>query len=337
MDRIYRLIQLNRLIKNHRIKHAGVLLCDLVGIRHLFLRFDPVNSCNLRCAMCYFSDKEYVKRTKGIFKDEEIRRIADLFFGKALQLVIGCGTEPTLHKGFTDIIKLAREHGVPYIGVTTNGQRLTADDIERFMEYALDEVTLSVHGVTKESYEKFMVNASFDRFLEVLEQLDAAKKRHGSSKPSLRMNYTVNEENLDELADFFKVYGRFDIRTLQIRPMVDVGNTAYPHKDFAPLIPKYRDIVAALSEESKRRGIIFMATVKDPTYRSKNQSSFVLDSVLRTINPQRVWRPDFDWRNESYRDYCRRTGWRTALLKAVFGSPEKLRRLDQHLTYDVKF
>jgi MoaA/NifB/PqqE/SkfB family radical SAM enzyme len=337
MEAIYRLIKLNRLIKNHRVKFAGVLLWDILGWRHLFVRFDPVNACNLRCGMCYFSDKEYVKRTKGIFKEEEIKRIADQFFPRALQLMVGCGTEPTLHKNFVDVIRLGREHGVPYIGVTTNGQRLTEDQIEKLIEYRLDEITLSVHGVRKETYEALMVNASYERFHEVLGQLDAAKRRHGVQYPAVRMNYTVNEDNLEELADFFEVFGKYDVRTLQIRPMVDVGNTAYEHKDFAPLIPRYRQIIEKLEQECAERGIIFMATVADPTYKSDNKSSYILNSVLRYINPQTVWQPDFRWQTETYREYCKRIGWRRSLFKSIFTAPEKLDRMDQHLTYEVKF
>jgi len=59
--------------------------------------------------------------------------------------------------------------------------------------------------------------------------------------------------------------------------------------------------------------------------------------VLRYINPQIVWKGDFDWRHESYREYCRRIGWRKTLLQATFLSSDKFRKLNQHLTYDVKF
>lgn len=336
MKHIYRLIRFNRLITNHRVKFAGVLLWDLLGWRNLFVRLDPVNACNLKCAMCYFSDKEYVKKTKGIFDDRDLARLAELFYPQTLQLMVGCGTEPTLHRNFMLAIKLGREYGVPYIGVTTNGQRLTEEHMEGFMEYGLDEVTFSTHGVRKGTYEKLMVNASFDRFCEMLARLHELKQRRGASKPEVRLNYTVNEDNLDELSDFFKVYGDYHMQTLQIRPMADVGNTAYAYRDFGPLIPRYQQIVAELERECHRRGIVFMATTMDPTYRTRNKSSYVLTSVMRYINPQVVWRPDFDWKNETYRQYCKRTGWRKQLLGNIFTGPEKLETADHNLTYEVK-
>src|SRR6266849_394308 len=152
MDRIYKLVKLNRLVRNHRVKFASVLLAHRLGLRHLFLRFDPVMACSLSCSMCYFSNPDYVRQIKGIFSSEEIERLAETFFPRTLQLVIGCGTEPTLYKDFPELVNIANKYKVPFVGFTTNGQLLTAQHIERFIEYHLDELTISVHGVTKGTY-----------------------------------------------------------------------------------------------------------------------------------------------------------------------------------------
>ena len=60
---------------------------------------------------------------------------------KAVHL-IGCGTEPALHKGFSGIARLAKEYKIPFVGFTSNGQLLKEDDIEGFIECKLDELTL---------------------------------------------------------------------------------------------------------------------------------------------------------------------------------------------------
>ena len=49
-------------------------------MRYLAVNLDPVMACNLRCKMCYFTDKEYVKKLKGQLKDEELNRIAKVVF-----------------------------------------------------------------------------------------------------------------------------------------------------------------------------------------------------------------------------------------------------------------
>jgi MoaA/NifB/PqqE/SkfB family radical SAM enzyme len=114
MKVVYKLIQLNRTIQNHRIKFGAVALANLFSFRHLFLRFDPVMACNLSCTMCYFSNDDYRKNTKGIFKEEEIERIAGMLFPLSVQVVFGCGTEPTLYKNFPDLVRLAKRYKVPF-------------------------------------------------------------------------------------------------------------------------------------------------------------------------------------------------------------------------------
>ena len=100
-DRFYQLLNLNRVVRSHRVKFAGLLGLYWLRQRHLWLRFDPVMSCNLRCQMCYFSDPSFTKEITGRFNPAEIERIAEVFFPWALQLYVGCGTEPTTYKGFT--------------------------------------------------------------------------------------------------------------------------------------------------------------------------------------------------------------------------------------------
>lgn len=59
---IYKILKLNNLIKNHRIKFFGLWLLNVANQRYLSIQFDPVLACNLKCKMCYFTDKEYVKK-----------------------------------------------------------------------------------------------------------------------------------------------------------------------------------------------------------------------------------------------------------------------------------
>lgn len=337
MDYIYRLIKLNRIIKSYRLKFLLILLCDLFGIRHLFLRFDPINACNLRCGMCYFSGEGYSKKVKGRFNESDIHRVAELFFPKALQLVIGCASEPTLYKKYADIVDLAKEYKVPYVGFTTNAQLLTKDSIRRIVDSGLDEITVSVHGVTEESYEKFMVNASFKKLIEVLDLLKRAKDERRSNTPHLRINYTVNEENLDELTQFFDVYENYDIHTLQLRPMADLGKTAYAYSALGSSErAKYDSILKTLAKECQSRGVSLLATKDDPNYLKKNKgTSYALPAVLRMIHPNKVWMSEFNWRTETYRQFCQKIGWRRILFKSIFLKREYFEQSNRFLTYEV--
>ena len=337
MKRFYRLVKLNRIVRSYRVKFFLVFLADLFGLRHMCLRLDPVNACNLRCSMCYYSDRDYAVKIRGRFDTGDINRICDLFFSKTLQLVIGCGSEPTLYKDYMGIVQKASEAKVPYIGLTTNGQLITDDDIERMIQYRLNELTISVHGVHKNTYETLMVNADYNKIHEVLASLTRIKNKYGVSHPDLRVNYTTNADNLEELTDFFSVYGQYDIKTLQLRPMVDVGHTAYSYTEMdETLLLRYLEIIELLKRTSHNQGVTLLSTTQDPNFQNYDKStSYVLPAVLRTIHPNKVWMTDFDWRSENYREYCRRTNWRSVLLHTVFGQKEYFKKTNHYLTYNV--
>src|ERR1019366_7184728 len=217
--RTEKLIRLNHLVRSPRLKFAGALALDCLGLGHLIVRFDPVLACNLRCGMCYFSDDNWlathpVKR----FSDDEIERLAAMFLPQALQLHIGCGTEPTMYKNFPKLVAIGKKYRVPFIGFTTNAQLLTGEKCAALVAEGLDEITVSTHGITRETYERMMKKASYERYHENLSNLVKAKQVAKSDTPRIRINYTVNPDNLAELRGFFDVFGKYDISTLQVRP-----------------------------------------------------------------------------------------------------------------------
>lgn len=334
-DRFYQLLNLNRVVRSHRVKFAGLLSMYWLRQRHLWLRFDPVMSCNLRCQMCYFSDPDFTKKNTGRFSPPEIERIAEAFFPWAVQLYLGCGTEPTTYKGFIDILALGRKHNVPMLGMVSNGQLLTVEHLEKLVDLGLDELTLSTHGVTRDTYERLMRRASFDKFVEVLDQLESIKKRRGATRPELRLNYTVNAENLEELAGFFEVYGKYRLRTLQVRPIVDLGNTECTEKDIAPHVARYNQILGGIQRTCREKGIRLLANYEDVTYEKKTTRAALAPEVVVYLSPQDLSKRGFDWRNESYRDYCKRTRWSRTLIKKVFTSAAALEAPSPYLSYTV--
>ncbi|WP_083631450.1 radical SAM protein [Labilibacter marinus] len=219
----YSILRYSNKIKSSNIKLIGLFILHILGRRHLSIRIDPSLNCNLFCRMCYFSSMEQRKKLKGIIPESDFEHIARVLFPKAFQVYIGCGAEPTTHRKFIELIELAQKYKVSDIGVVTNGQLLTEKQIEYMCHSGLNELTLSCHGVTKESYEHFMTNSKFDRFKQTLEQINEAKERNNTNLPEIRINYTVNNRNLSELNNFFDLFDTYKISTLQIRPVLNIG------------------------------------------------------------------------------------------------------------------
>jgi len=226
--------------------------------------------------------------------------------------------EPSLYKGYPSLVTLGKRYKIPFIGFTTNGQLLTRSSIRLMIEAGLDEITLSSHGIKKDTYEKLMKGASFETYHRSLANVVKLKREIGTKKPAIRINYTVNPDNLSELIDFFDRFGEYDITTLQVRPMIDFGYTEYQHRSLRDNIQKYNDVMGFLISQCRRRNIFLLTNKVDPEYDKSNKYAVVYEkAIMRYLGPDQVWKDDFDFRSETYREHISRTGYRRDLLKYV--------------------
>lgn len=316
------------------MKLFGIYMLHLLGKRYLGVFIDPVLSCNLRCKMCYFSDEEKLKTMKGRLDDSAIEKIAKALFHRAMKVQIGCGAEPTVSKSIPLLISSAKKYGVPYVSLTTNGVLLKKEDILDFLVKGLDEITLSVHGVKKETYEYFMTNSNYDAFCKVMQDLSDAKKIHPNFK--IRINYTMNEDNFLELNEFFDVFDTIDMDVLQLRPIQKIGNTAYDNFSHEQLEKKYDDVIQIVKEKAAQRGITCIAPAKiDMAEDSENVNSVVVESVYCYISPKVCWREDFDYNTETYESYAKRVKMSRKLFKNIFFWKRNLELSKKKLNYDI--
>ena len=331
---IYKLLQLNRKIKNHRIKFLGLYLLHKMNRRYLAVNLDPVLACNLRCKMCYFTDKEYVKKLKGQFKDDEIERVAKTIFKRALKLQVGCGTEPTLYKKLPELIALGKKYNVPYISLTTNANLLTEEKIEALLKAGLNEFTISLHGVTKESYEDFMGKADYEKFHAAF---NAFKKLKETYDFKVRINYTFNKDNFQELEGFFEHFdgGSFDI--LQVRPIQKIGNTEYNDFDISSLKDDYSRVIKVITENCKSNNITLLAPISISKLANNNEASFIFDYTFCYVSPTSFWKEGFNWKEESFNAFSKKIGWSKLLFSNIFKSKKELTTTSNKLNYEVEF
>jgi len=330
---IYWLLKLNRKIKNHRVKFLGLFLLHKFNKRYLAVNLDPVMACNLRCKMCYFTDENYLKTLKGQFKNEDLDLVAKSIFSRALKLQIGCGTEPTLYNDLVKIVELGKRYKVPYISITTNANLLTEEKIEDLLKAGLNEFTISLHGVTKESYENFMKKASYEKFQNVFKALTKLKAKYNFK---VRINYTFNKDNFYELIDFFKNFNPKGFDILQIRPIQNIGNTEYNDFDISTIRKDYPKLIQSIREDCRQNNIILMAPNALSNVANVNQSSFIFDYTFCYISPNKFWKEGFNWREESFNDFSRKVRWSQTLFLNIFRSKAELRSLSNRLNYEIE-
>jgi hypothetical protein len=177
-----------------------------------------------------------------------------------------------------------------------------------------------------------MVGASYAKHHSLLKKLEM--KKGAAKKPFLRINYTVNPDNLLELLDFFDAYGDYTISTIQIRPFFIFDESAYK-KDLGPYLGKYNAVIDSFIDACRKRNIRLLANREDPIFTRISYDSIIHDFATRYVRPNRICYDDFDWRKETHDGYCKRTGLRRLYLKDMLSRKSELARRTVHLRYDV--
>jgi len=339
---IYKILKFNNSIKSHRIKFLGLWMLSVLNKRYLAIQFDPVLACNLRCKMCYFTDSDYVKKNmKGMFKEEDLEALAEVNFKHALKLQIGCGAEPTLFKHNTKLIEIAKQYKVPYISMITNGNLLERKDVSDFATAGLNEFIFSMHGVSKKTYEDLMDKGIYEKFHDALDFITDQKKTHPDLR--LRINYTFNQDNFHELEDFFKVYGKYKIDIIQLRPIDKIGETTYNNFSLKNIEKDYARISEMMKTESEKRGItlLFPKSItrneeESLVVKTDNDSSYLTPFTYCYVSPKFFWKDDFDWKTQSWDSWKKQNNWDKQLFKNIFISKKTLEKPNRNmLNYSV--
>lgn len=320
----YQLLKFYKRIRDPRVKAVGLLGLHLLHRRYVHFFLDPVLSCNFRCRMCYFSIPEFREPLRGLhFTQDDVQAIAKSIFPSTLKLQVGCGAEPTVYGHLPLIIKLAKKYSVPYVSLTTNGNLLQEELLTKLLETGLDEVTISAHGFSRECYESMMPGASFDKFLVLIKTLKKLQQLYPNFK--VRLNFTVNEDNMSNLPLMPRLFEGLKLFVFQIRPIQKLGETSYANFSKTKMIAHYDDYILPVVEHFRSLGTLVIYPSAD-NLRSvdgvtdTDTTNNMIDSI-----PQFYLAPHKGWKErkinpykESFRDYCKRTHRVRFLLRSIF-------------------
>lgn len=314
---IYSLLRIATSIRSQRMKLLGIALFHFIKRRYFGVYLDPVLACNFRCKMCYFSDVEKRKELTGIMSEQDVRAVAKAVFHRAVKLQIGCGAEPTLYPQLEWIVGLGKKYNVPYISLTTNGFAVTRELLFGLVKAGLDELTLSMHGVTKETYETLMVNGKYDRFCALVDMISEVKMSYPNFK--FRINYTMNEDNIEELVTLFDVFPNLLVDILQLRPIQKIGNSEYCNFSMQKLYDCFDTVIKPLCEECDRRNIVCIAPTKEnlAMLGDLKTDDEISKFTYCYVSPNKCWTDDFDFRNETFEQYSRRHHRGLIILKTA--------------------
>ena len=160
------------------------------------LIIEPTNTCNLRCTFCFVT--EGMTREGGFMGFDLFKKIID-DSPDLEHLCMHNWGEPLLHKDIFKMIEYAKNKGVNYVVMNTNGTLLTDKMIDKVVNSKLDIIRFSIDG----SAETFMRVRGVE--LKKIEQnINKLKNVKEIRRSALKMGvvFTIEEDTEGDAEDY---------------------------------------------------------------------------------------------------------------------------------------
>ena len=197
------------------------------------ISIEPTTSCNLRCPQCPSGLRQFT-RPIGMLDPHFFNIFVQQIKSHVHSVMFYFQGEPYLNTEFLQMVKKANEHNL-YTITSTNAHYLSDENCEQTVLSGLDEIIISIDGVTQEIYEKYRVGGKLDKALEGAASIIKWKKKLKSKTPFVVFQFVVfrsNEHQVDEMKKLGKGMGanKVRIKTAQIYDF-DKAEDLIPHKD----------------------------------------------------------------------------------------------------------
>jgi radical SAM protein with 4Fe4S-binding SPASM domain len=191
---------------------------------------EPTTACNLGCPECPSGLKKFTRPTG---KMELVRHEKWL---KELSKTVFYVTyyfqgEPFLNPQLLEMIKAAKRCRM-YTATSTNAHFITRDNAEEVVKSGLDQLIISVDGVSQEVYEQYRVHGDLEKVWRATEALVKAKQKLNSSTPKLIFQCLAVKPNEHEIPLVFEKAKTLGVDEVRIK-----SAQLYDYKHGNPLMP----------------------------------------------------------------------------------------------------
>lgn len=191
----------------------------------------PSSRCNFKCTMCAISDFEDGKRCDDMSLELFQQRLDDLS-GLVRISLTGLSELFLLHKTLEPMLRLCLERKI-WTNIATNGSLLHQRNwLERLVDINLDEIVVSIDGVSKETFESIRIKSNFERVRNNAKNLNERFDRAGVSPRRTKMHTVLQSKNLHELFDFIPFASELGFRTISLgTEAFDWGSSSWRDKN----------------------------------------------------------------------------------------------------------
>jgi len=269
---------------------------------------EPVNACNLKCPLCPLGDGSFTRKPE-VMSLEDFRRIIDQLGDRLYQVNLTQFGEPFLNKDLLKMIEYAKLKKL-FVSTASNFNKLDRDGIRGLVEKGADYISISLDGVTEDTYRKYRQGGSLTAMIENLRTLVDEKKRVKSRLPYIDLQFIImkhNESEYEAALDFARSLGvdQLTYKAVYLQPPA----TAEKAKNFLPGNPEF----AVYGEKDGR------VSFKTKTSNTNMCRSIWVSTIVNSngdVTPccydynnkfvmGNIFREDFRkiWNNRKYKDF----------------------------------
>ena len=200
-------------------KRDDSALFDSYGRQIKDLRLSVTDRCNFRCVYCMEPDVKYLPKMQLLTLHEYIR-LVEIVMSLGIEKLRITGGEPTLYPQLDELLEAVGSMGLRDIALTTNGSTLTRAMAERWKQYGLHRITVSLD--TLRPSRKDAITRSHTSLKDVIAAIDVARD---VGLTPVKVNAVIlRGVNDDEVADFaqFAKDHEIDMRLIEFMAL-DAG------------------------------------------------------------------------------------------------------------------
>lgn len=179
--------------------------------RPMNLTIEPTNACNLSCPVCE-TGAGILGRQKQHMSLEAFQSIIHKVGAHTNTLMFYFMGEPFLNKNSYQMIRYAKDQGIPFIDTCTNGDAVHG---EKLVQSGIDQVSFQIGGMTQETHQIYRVNSKLERVFKNLKEALHWKKVY---KSPIRINcgFILMKHNEHEVDLFKKTMAEFGVTNAQV-------------------------------------------------------------------------------------------------------------------------
>lgn len=206
-----------------------------------YLILELTTRCNLRCVMCAINQDPRIQKGGEWYGDLSLDAFDNLarVISRIKRIDLNGHGESLLSPYFLPILEKVKQHGA-YVGITTNALLMGERISEAIVRQHMDEIIVSIHAATAESYAKISRGGKLDDLIANLKALNSFKEQYKTRLPAVRFNFVGMKGNIDELQGLIRLAAGLKVETITVLPLAEydsVKGEALGTSDLAAHIP----------------------------------------------------------------------------------------------------